>query len=142
MGQRWKRARPILLKPSRGAGFGRFAPIPNEARIGRESGAPGRAMQALGRACNGAGWVRTMWAGPPLRTTLAEAAEAPQNAECGTRKARRIREGESDATRVSESDASDSAKTLTWRGFQGVFSDSEWCPNPTHHRAQKTRAGG
>ena len=50
-----RKARPILLKPRRGAGFGSSVPILKGERIGRESGALTGAIQALGSGFNSAG---------------------------------------------------------------------------------------
>ena len=125
---------PILLKPSRGAGFGGFVPILKGARIGTESDA-NRAH--LAGQCRPLGGRVTAQAGTRGRgrldgwPALAKAAAAARNPKRSTRKARRIRDGESDAARLSESDASDSAKTQTWRGFQAFCSAVEWGANPS-----------
>lgn len=123
------RTRPILLKPSRVAGFRGFVPILKGARIGTESDAnrahlAGQCRPLGGRITAQAG-TRGLGSfdGPPA---FAEAAGTQQNDENSVRKARRICDEESDAARLSESDASDSAKTQTWRGFQAFRSAVEW----------------
>jgi hypothetical protein len=88
---------PILLRPSRGAGFGSFAPIPNEARIGTESDANRAHLRGQYRPL-GVGLTaqaRTIESERlNCRPALTEATDAQQNDENSARRARHIQSGE------------------------------------------------